>query len=241
MLKQFCLIRQRKVGTLYLSSYSHVQTHAHTQAWAHMHRHTQPYFLRTFLLWMLPGFWTLFLDSKVSISLVTWIGDEGGRAGSVLQLTLRSPSAPFFSSSQTNIGTVHVHTIHLELDHGYCSRGVVPCIPLTARRFYPSSCSLVFCLYLISLNESPLSTLSLESVLLVLILQSPSQILCYTGPHKLIYQLSTLIFPPDTPSAPYPSHSAELTPTSGLWPRDALCLETSSCPVFLHRLIFIVK
>lgn len=147
---------------------------------------------------------------------MTWIGDECGRAGSLLQLTLRSPSAPFFPSSQTNIGTVHVHMIHSELDHGYCSRGVVPCTPLTACHFYPSSPSLVFCLYLISLNESPLSTLSLESVLLVLILQSPSQILCYTGPHRLIYQLSPLIFPPDPPSAP----CRILTLLSSLPPRD---------------------
>lgn len=89
---------------------------------------------------------------------MTWIGDEGGWAGSVLQLTLRSLSAPFSSSSQTNIGTVHVHTIHSELDH--CSNAVVPCTPLTARRFYPSSRSLVFFLYLISVNESSFGILS---------------------------------------------------------------------------------
>lgn len=91
---------------------------------------------------------------------MTWIGGEGGWAGSVLQLTLRSLSAPFSSSSQTNIGTVHVRTIHSELDHGYCSTAVVPCTPLTARRFYPSSRSLVFCLYLISVNESSFGILS---------------------------------------------------------------------------------
>lgn len=169
---------------------------------------------------------------------MTWIGGEGGWAGSVLQLTLRSLSAPFSSSSQTNIGTVHVHTIHSELDHGYCSNAVVPCTPLTACHFYPSSRSLVFCLYLISVNESSFGILSRGSYSSESVPNPPLR----GAPQTHISAFNSDISPrPSLCPMSRPSRSAELTPTSGLWPHDSLCLETVSSPVFLHGLFFIVN